>query len=399
MPDGGAGGARACLQGLSASELEVVAEAASILAGVHVARVEDLSALHREAMRVLRLEHPAGCGDASPLSPSSRLARAAEILPDLVQVHNTIIRVAGRCQRSVSSLMDAVVATSTASCMGDRKWMFYLMPIWDDKKRPPLAREFWHAAHAVARDHSGDDWIAPHVTLHSRSPCSVDLAEAFSRFLGDLSPESWRELLDTLTTPENWILDPDEGPDAVASRPSNQDHFTLHKAKVHFPEAVKSWLTQNQDQVAPRKQDKHAQAKLPEHQSINLGDKVPVTQPFHISLYSFRASRDSSMSDDNPVRVPSTRSVSRRTRSEEAIAQQPLLNKRISYVLHVPTEDSLRRDLADAMWMFVLCSPGRTGQHAMAPLVLGAVPLSSLASGSFDCGGGSSAAGGGGRTA
>ncbi|CAK0799125.1 unnamed protein product, partial [Prorocentrum cordatum] len=85
LPDGGAGGARACLQGLSASELEVVAEAASILAGVHVARVEDLSALHREAMRVLRLEHPAGCGDASPLSPSSRLARAAEILPDLVQ--------------------------------------------------------------------------------------------------------------------------------------------------------------------------------------------------------------------------------------------------------------------------------------------------------------------------
>jgi len=340
---------------------------------VGVARVEDLPSLHREATRALLLKHPAGCRDASPPSPASQLVRAAEILPDLVQVHNTIIRTAEACQRSVSSLMDAVLTTSEASCMDDRRWMFYLMPIWDDRKRPPFAREFWHAAHAVARDHSGDDWIAPHVTLHSRSPCSVELAEAFSLFLRDLSPESWRELLDTLTTPSNWILDPDEGPDAAASRPSNQAHFTLHKAKVHFPEAVKAWLTQNQDQVAPRKQDKHAHAKLPEDHSMNVGDKVLVTQPFHISLYSFRASRDN-RSDDAPMRVPSTRSATTRT-----------LKRRISYVLQVPTEDSLRRDLADAMWMFVLCSPGRTGQHAVAPLVLGAVPLSSLADGSFDC--------------
>jgi hypothetical protein len=295
--------------------------------------------------------------------------------------------------------MDVVAETSTASHMGRRKWMFYLMPIWDDRKRPPQAREFWHAAHAVARDHSGDDWIAPHVTLHSRSPSSVELAEAFSRFLRDLSPQSWRELLDTLTTPGNWILDPDEGPDAAASRPSNQDHFTLHKAKVHFPEQVKTWLTHNQEQVAPRKQDQRSHSKLPEDQSIYLGDKVPVTQPFHISLYSFRASRDTVRTDDAPARGPSTRSSGTRTRSEEAIAQPPLLTKRISYVLQVPTEDSLRRDLADAMWMFVLCSPGRTGQHAVAPLVLGAVPLTSLASGDFDCGVGSPAAGGTARTA
>lgn len=340
-----------------------------------------------------RREHAAGAGDASPWSPASRRVRAAEILPDLVQVHNTIIRVAEACQ-SVRSLMDVVDETSTASCMGRRKWMFYLMPIWDDRKRPPQAREFWHAAHAVARDHSGDDWIAPHVTLHSRSPSAAGLAEAFSRFLRDLSPESWRELLDTLTTPGNWILDPDEGPDAVASRPSNQDHFTLHKAKVHFPEEVKDWLTQNQEQVAPRKQDKQSQSKLPEDQSIHLGDKVPVTQPFHISLYSFRASRDtptrvpSSSPNDTPTRASSTRSTSRRAQTDPdaiALAQQPLLTKRTSYALQVPTEDSLRHDLADAMWMFVLCSPGRTGQHAVAPLVLGAVPLTSLASGNFDC--------------
>lgn len=170
------------------------------------------------------------------------------IVPDLVQVHSAIRRAANYV-KSFSDLQHLPFSRSD----GGRKYMFTLMPVWNWQSATgtPRAHEFWRLAHAVSRDQGQDDWVAPHVTLHSRSGDLNGLAEKFVKLLVGFGEAAWKELMLTLCTDSNWKL----GEDTHAPQPSMADHFVLHKAKVDLPEQFRTWLDENQDAetLQPRK--------------------------------------------------------------------------------------------------------------------------------------------------
>lgn len=304
------------------------------------ARLEALESriteLERENAR-LREERP-----APPAVPEI-------ILPDLAQVHRSILRVASGIAR-IADLVDLAASLSKR----ERKWMVNLMPIWHWQERggAPSAEEFWRLAHAVSRDQNQDDWLAPHITLHSRSNDFDGLAEKFVKLLTELPQEVWREFLDTVRDQHGWVFDADQG----SKPPSTADHYVLHKAKITPPRSFCDWLEQNQDSnVLPvRKQDR---GKPPED------GRYAVTAPFHISLYSFRAARPNAMLLEH---TPSFCEHSPRIASHRP-----------------PAENDVRRDLASADWMLVLVSPGSAGTPALSPEVYAAVRLSDLAIGSL----------------
>merc|ERR1712048_500630 len=133
---------------------------------------------------------------------------------------------------------------------------FNLMPIWNwhTHNGAPRAEEFWKLAHAVSRDQDWNDWMAPHVTLHSRSKDLNGLAAKFVKLVTEFGSDNWKELLLTLREEKAWDLDHDRKMQA----PSRADHYVLHKAKIELPQGFRSWLDRNQDEetLCPRKQDR-----------------------------------------------------------------------------------------------------------------------------------------------
>jgi len=279
-----------------------------------------------------------------------------DILPDLVHVHSTI-----------AALSDQVSHVSDLQQLpfnghhGEGQYMFNFMPIWrwQVPEGAPSAEEFWKLAHAVSRDQNRDDWVAPHMTLHSRSCDFSGLATKFVSLLSDLDSNAWSEILSTLRDEESWVLDED----SLMKKPSMPDHYVLHKAKIELPARFRAWLEKNQDprMLQPRKQDREAARR----NAAPVGMPVPVVENFHISLYSFRAAR----SDPDESSLTSSGRTS------------PPLTHKNSYPHPVAEEDELRRDLAMADWTLVLLSPGWTGAPSRVPRVFAAVKLADLASG------------------
>lgn len=244
--------------------------------------------------------------------------------------------------------------------------MFNLMPVWNwhSATGPPSCEEFWRLAHAVSRDQDRDDWVAPHVTLHSRSDDLNGLSEAFMKLLVSFGAAAWKELLFTLRTVSNWKL----GEDTHAPQPSAANHFVLHKAKIDLPESFRTWLDKNQ----------HAKTLQPRKQDRILSDPrdngtFPIKEMFHISLYSFRVARSDGLATCHELQptAGARRMNSYAEREPRAASHE------------IPDEKNLRADLARADWMLVFLSPGWTGTPALSPEVLAAVRLSDLASGAL----------------
>ena len=280
------------------------------------------------------------------------------ILPDLMQVHHNLSRAADQF-RSLSDFCDLPFLRSE----GGRKYMVNLIPVWSWKNihNKPQAEEFWKLAHAVARDQDEDDWLAPHMTLHSRSDDLNGLAEAYVKLVSEFGSQGWRELLSTLRQ-GSWVFDEDSG----AQKPSSEDRYVLHKAKIHLPQSFRDWLDQHQDKnvLRPRKQDRRESEPRPD-------GTYEIKEMFHISLYSFRAVK----SERNSF-ASSSSSVSKRPSKQNSFKADPRAGRH-----SVPTEDDLSRDLTSADWMLVLLSPGSTGEVAVIPQVKASVRLADLASG------------------
>jgi hypothetical protein len=264
--------------------------------------------------------------------------------------------------------------------------MLYLMPIWDWQNAIPSAQQFWKLAHAVARDHNGDDWLAPHMTLHSRTGDVGGLAEKFLALVHDLGAAGWREVLKSLSDWEQWSFDEDCTP---KRKPTVQDHYVLHKASIRLPQTLRNWLSENQDPMTlpPRKQDVAAFTRdaLAED-NPGVGEKVPVTAPFHISLYSFRAQKSDSMSSSPRFGTMDSLGSHGSADTESAFSTMSLSStarrrQSTSYKHVVPQENCLAKDLAAADWMLVLVGPGLTEDEPLVPFVLTAVRLQDLASG------------------
>lgn len=280
-----------------------------------------------------------------------------EIMPDLVHVHSTIAALSDQVKH-VSDLQQLPFVDHDR----EKQYMFNFMPIWrwQVPKGAPTAEVFWKLAHAVSRDQNRDDWVAPHMTLHSRSCDFPGLAKKFLALLSDLKTDDWREILFMLRDEHNWILDEDH----LMKKPSSPDHYVLHKAKIELPANFRAWLETNQDPktLQPRKQDREAARR----NAASAALPVPVLENFHVSLYSFRAahSLDSPVTSQ-PCSAPSPKSVGRVG----------------SYSHDVANEDALLKDLATADWTLVLLSPGWTGTPSRVPRVFAAVKLADLASG------------------
>merc|ERR1712046_131879 len=104
-------------------------------------------------------------------------------------------------------------------------------------------------------------------------------------------PSGWQEVLATLRREDSWLFDEDA---TLQRRPSDNDHHVLHKAKINLPDVLKQWLSENQDKdFAPRKQDVSAHKNSGKVSAE--GEKIAVAEPFHVSLYSFRAQKRVSM--------------------------------------------------------------------------------------------------------
>mmetsp|Transcript_3638 Transcript_3638/g.9200 ORF Transcript_3638/g.9200 Transcript_3638/m.9200 type:complete len:474 (-) Transcript_3638:31-1452(-) len=320
------------------------------------------------------------------------------ILPDLLQVHLTLAELADKMVSKPQLEDFAFVGDKDDS----QKCLLYLMPAWDWRERPPTAAQFWKAAHAVARDHNGDDWIAPHMTLHSRSNSIRALASKFCKMLRDLEAKEWAELLTTLRGPQNWIFDEDLTP---SKKPSAENHHVLHKAMIKLPKAFRQWLFTNQDDTfRPRKQD----VALAKQQGGSSPSKVPINAPFHVSLYSFRAALDLPQDAGSTDKLPTGSNLSNMVKmgtpshkgsftpsgsgsfaalsggpsSPPLLPMRALQRKNTDYGIEVPREQALRLDLANhADWMWVFAVPGRTSENAVIPCVLSAVRLEELASG------------------
>lgn len=305
------------------------------------------------------------------------IVEGANILPDLVQVHSAISGMADRVKQ-LSDLQHLLISQTERN----RQYMFVLMPIWKwDIEDGPVAEEFWKLAHAVARDQNRDDWIAPHVTLHSRSKNLNGLAAKFVQLVSEFGDKSWKELLSTLSDQNNWILDEDTN----HRKPSAPDHFVLHKAKIDLPAPFRKWLEINQDvkTLQPRKQDRQLAEAIKENELMKGTGLIPVAQKFHISLYSFRAARkegsfDACHPQDGQTMVVRSTSYDRKRagRADSYITDEPRMAHH-----EIPDEIALQQDLALADWMLVLVSPGWTGSPAVVPKVLAAVRLSDLADG------------------
>lgn len=309
----------------------------------------------------------------------SSLREGISILPDLVQVHSAISGMADHVQQ-LSDVQHLLLSQTERN----RKYMFVLMPIWKwhIEDGAPVAEEFWKLAHAVARDQNRDDWIAPHVTLHSRSKNLNGLAAKFLQLVSELGEPSWKELSTTLSDQNNWILDEDTN----HRKPSAPDHFVLHKAKIDLPASFRKWLEINQDAktLQPRKQDRQLAEGIKENEVIKGTGLISVAQKFHISLYSFRAARREGSFDGCPQggqqRVVRSISYDRKRagRSDSYKEEEP----RIAHH-EIPDEIALQNDLALADWTLALVSPGWTGTPALVPKVLAAVRLSDLADGTL----------------
>jgi len=278
-----------------------------------------------------------------------------EILPDLVHVHNTIAALSDKVRR-VADLQHLPLGEYGS----EKLYMFNFMPIWrwQAPGGAPSAAEFWKLAHAVSRDQNQDDWIAPHMTLHSRSSDFSGLSTKFLALLSNLESTAWSEILSTLQGEKNWILDED----SLMKKPSMPDHYVLHKAKIELPASFRAWLEKNQDPrtLQPRKQDRQAAKR----NATPAAMPVPIVENFHISLYSFRAAH----SDQSSVAS---------SKGDRQLTHQN------SYSHNVADEDALRKDLATADWTLVLLSPGWTGTPSKVPRVFAAVKLADLASGSL----------------
>lgn len=323
----------------------------------------------------------------------------AQILPDLVQVHRTITRIADQMQRCPEHFRDQLAKAD----QDNKKWMFYLMPVWNYRTEAPKAQQFWQLAQTVARDQNGDDWIAPHVTLHTRSSSLMGLAALFENFLNDISRPGWQTLLSTLHDPKSWVFDADSNPGA--KKPSNTDQYVLHKAKIVFPEDLREWLTEHQDPhiFGPRKQDVAAYKKRRASGNVTACSKVPITEAFHISLYSFRAAYQpvpdvatpktfcdeaTPFSTAEKEGYPAEECDSGTLPKAPSMSDTPdspkrLLRRHTTYDHLVPTEGLLQTDLVSAEWMLVFAAPGSTLVPPVVPEVLAAVRVSALAEGSL----------------
>jgi hypothetical protein len=365
---------------LDDKDLLAVQRAVGILLQAGLCSACDLPSLHASLAAHLKRQ----CKTDDGTADSDTVQLPIPILPDLVRTHITISAVANRTgslsRLEASSIPDGII--------GGRRWMLYLMPIWDWQTVVPEAQEFWKLAHAVARDHSEDDWIAPHMTLHSRSNSVTGLADKFCGLADGLGSHGWQEVREVLADADAWCFDEDS---ASPIKPSNHDHHVLHKAKIDLPARFRDWLKDNQDQyLPPRKQDKGKR-------KVVDGEKVPVTAPFHVSLYSFRAQRQDT-AEMLPSPEQSPRIVNQRqgkslpldvqlAPTSDQLSSSPVfeptkIQRKLSYQHAVPAEQSLACDLARADWMLVFVSPGSTGKEASAPLVLRAARLTDLARGS-----------------
>mmetsp|Transcript_44645 Transcript_44645/g.105896 ORF Transcript_44645/g.105896 Transcript_44645/m.105896 type:complete len:644 (+) Transcript_44645:61-1992(+) len=280
-----------------------------------------------------------------------------QILPEMTlsQVHATLARVANRSETGGGGLRFASIQQQASSCFGvasttmltkqtEQKCALYLVPVWDWSVRPPQAAEFWNAAYTVARDNDGDDWIAPHMSVHSRARSLPALATKFQKMLSEITAKDWQSVLEVLHDPSCWTFEEDRAcaanrnsnsktensknsnVDEDVSEPSHDgggatvsDSFVLHKASVMLPKQFREWLFQNQDAdvLRPRKQDVRLQEQEKptdaEDAALRVGrqqhqqkwkdkdmemTRVPVEAPFHVSTYGFRASRGAKFDRD-----------------------------------------------------------------------------------------------------
>eukprot|EP00929_Paragymnodinium_shiwhaense_P076486 TRINITY_DN39333_c0_g1_i2.p1 TRINITY_DN39333_c0_g1~~TRINITY_DN39333_c0_g1_i2.p1 ORF type:complete len:440 (+),score=78.80 TRINITY_DN39333_c0_g1_i2:115-1434(+) len=325
----------------------------------------------------LAREGSLGCEDEARPSESGLTLCPVAVLPDLAQVHNTLTSLADQ----LSLPLHCPVPPCTEESLEARKWMVYLMPVWRWQERLPRSQQFWKLAHAVSRDKDGDDWIAPHITLHSRASGLRGLAAKYARMLHDISGLEWGRLLATLRGSDNWMMDEDT---VCKERPSNFRHFVLHRAGIELPRFFRSWLFENQDEefLRPRKQDVKADSKRYVGCSRPPGQPIPIEEPFHISLYGFRAAH---APEDDPAspKLPPPSAFQSGDKSPEAASCERASSFGVvstwSYSHYVPGEGDLRADLACADWMLILASPGETGVHQVTPLVVSAARLSALA--------------------
>jgi len=256
-----------------------------------------------------------------------------DIFPDLVTAHTKVGTVSGRTSGPSDLHYLRLLPLDQ-----ERKWMFYLMPVWNWHDVAPEAAEFWKLAHAVSRDQKNDDWIAPHVTLHSRVTNLQGLIEKFGKLLAELGRDSWKDVLSTLQKGDNWIFDDD----TETARPTNANHHVLHKARINCPDPLRAWLAENEGDMLhkPRKKE------------------------LHISLYGFRVK-----AVDLDEGAPPLKQYSSYAKTDPRVAHHGLA-----------VQNDIRYDLSHANWTLVLMSPGRTDSHALTPRVLAAVKLSDLAS-------------------
>lgn len=307
---------------------------------------------------------------------SCRVGGGFSILPDIAQVHSTLASIADNAREL---LREEALSAMVAATSEGRKWMFYLMPVWQPSAITPLAQEFWRLAHTAARDQSGDDWIAPHVTLHSRSLDLAGLLGKFTKMMRDVGRGGWSEINDALSSVLNWNFAEDKS--SEKRKPSAKEQYILHKARIVLPCSLRQWLFENQDArcLGPRKQDAWAAER---RRSRGRGDasdpaaddeRIPIVEPFHISLYSFRAAHDITAKYEAADREPSQDPSTDRHNS--------LGRHSTSYGHAVPKDAALRADLATADWMLVFAAPGKTGETPQSPQILLAVRIRDLAAG------------------
>mmetsp|Transcript_50505 Transcript_50505/g.117908 ORF Transcript_50505/g.117908 Transcript_50505/m.117908 type:complete len:460 (+) Transcript_50505:88-1467(+) len=308
----------------------------------------------------------------------------------LAQVHFTLQRLA--------NLPDGLQFCQTlhhhVSTLGEQSCALYLLPVWDWCSRPPLAAEFWKSTYQVARDNHGDDWIAPHMSVHSRSLSIRGLAEKFRSMLLEVDAECWYKVLQALNDPSSWTFEEDFA--SSSKRPAGQHHYALHKASMAMPKELRQWLFRNQDTHAlrPRKQD----VRLMQLRSGGGPNEecVPVVAPFHVSTYGFCATRSSSimLSSKKRCLTPTLSNTSSSSlcsttsqlsgsgtgrtpswSSDDSCPDAPPQGDEFDS----PPEQDVRADLASADWMWVFGVPGRTGEKPLVPSVFAAVRLESLA--------------------
>mmetsp|Transcript_10540 Transcript_10540/g.19130 ORF Transcript_10540/g.19130 Transcript_10540/m.19130 type:complete len:461 (-) Transcript_10540:96-1478(-) len=343
--------------------------------------VEKLATLTSELQQAAELSRTACFGMPVQIHPVMTLA----------QVHLTLQRLANLPEGL--HFCQTLHHESVASTLEEQNCALYLVPVWDWCSRPPLAAEFWKSTYRVARDNHGDDWIAPHMSVHSRSQSILGLAEKFRSMLLEIDAECWYKVLRALNDPSSWTFEEDLS--SSSKRPAGHSHYALHKASMTMPKEFRQWLFQNQDAQAlrPRKQD----VRLMQMRSASGPNEecIPVDAPFHVSTYGFCASRSNSVSSKKRCLTPTSSTASssslcsttsQLSGSEGRTSTCPSdnrghdpLGRRDVDEIGLPPEQDVRADIASADWMWVFGVPGRTGEKPLVPTVFAAVRLESLA--------------------